>query len=86
MIVGAPRQGETVELPLRHLFVTGGSVRVSLWGDCVAARDLPLLARLYLDGLFPLDEYVSGTFDLTDAQAGYDRLLAGEALRCVVTL
>jgi S-(hydroxymethyl)mycothiol dehydrogenase len=86
VIVGAPRQGETVELPLRNLFVTGGSIRVSLWGDCVAARDLPLLARLYRDGLLPLDEYVSGTYGLTDAQAGYDRLLAGEALRCVVTL
>jgi S-(hydroxymethyl)mycothiol dehydrogenase len=86
VVVGAPRQGETVELPLRRLFLTGGSVRVSIWGDCVAARDLPLLARLYLAGRLPLDEYVSGTFALADAQAGYDRLLAGEALRCVVVL
>ncbi|MFC6086908.1 zinc-binding dehydrogenase [Sphaerisporangium aureirubrum] len=86
VVVGAPKQGDTVELPLRHLFLTGGSVRVSIWGDCVASRDLPLLAKLYLDGRLPLDEYVSGTYPLEDAQAGYDRLLSGEALRGVVLL
>jgi S-(hydroxymethyl)mycothiol dehydrogenase len=86
VVVGAPGRGETVELPLRPLFLTAGSIRVSIWGDCVAARDLPLLARLYLDGRLPLDEYVSGTYDLARAQDGYDRLLSGEALRCVVLL
>lgn len=84
VIVGAPKQGDVAEVPLRRLFLTGGSIRVSIWGDCVAARDLPLLANLYLAGRLPLDEYVSGTFELADAQEGYDRLLAGEALRSVV--
>ncbi|MEO3798497.1 alcohol dehydrogenase catalytic domain-containing protein [Nonomuraea sp. B1E8] len=84
VIVGAPKQGDVAEVPLRRLFLTGGSIRVSIWGDCVAARDLPLLANLYLGGRLPLDEYVSGTFALTGAQEGYDRLLAGEALRSVV--
>jgi S-(hydroxymethyl)mycothiol dehydrogenase len=86
VVVGAPGRGESVELPLRRLFLTAGSIRVSIWGDCVAARDLPLLARLYLDGVLPLDDYVSGTYDLDGAQAGYDRLLSGDALRCVVLL
>ncbi|WP_169948227.1 zinc-binding dehydrogenase [Microbispora sp. H11081] len=86
VIVGAPKQGDTAPLPLRRLFLTGGSIRVSIWGDCVAARDLPLLAGLYLEGRLPLDEYVSATFDLAGAQDGYDRLLAGEAPRSVVLL
>ncbi|MEU3169421.1 alcohol dehydrogenase catalytic domain-containing protein [Streptosporangium sp. NPDC006930] len=84
VIVGAPKRGDLAEVQLRRLFLTGGSIRVSIWGDCVASRDLPLLAGLYLDGRLPLDEYVSGTFGLADAQEGYDRLLAGEALRGVV--
>ncbi|MER6825058.1 zinc-binding dehydrogenase [Streptosporangium sp. NPDC000563] len=84
VIVGAPKQGDLAEVRLRRLFLTGGSIRVSIWGDCVASRDLPLLAGLYLDGRLPLDEYVSGTFGLADAQEGYDRLLAGETLRGVV--
>ncbi|MEV4086698.1 zinc-binding dehydrogenase, partial [Nonomuraea fuscirosea] len=86
VVVGAPRQGDTVELPLRRLFLNGGSIRVSIWGDCVASRDLPLLAGLYLDGRLPLDEYVSGSFRMTDAQEGYDRLLAGKALRIVLVI
>ncbi|WP_062351868.1 zinc-binding dehydrogenase [Herbidospora yilanensis] len=86
VVVGAPRQGDTVGLPLRRLFLTGGSIRVSIWGDCDAPRDLPLLASLYLGGRLPLEEYVTGTYPLDDAALGYARLLSGEALRGVVVL
>ncbi|SHL11490.1 S-(hydroxymethyl)mycothiol dehydrogenase [Pseudonocardia thermophila] len=86
VVVGAPKTGEIAELGLRELFLTGGSIRVSIWGDCTASRDLPLLAARYLDGVLPLDRYLSGTFALDEAQEGYDRLLAGEGLRGVVVL
>ncbi|MGI5132897.1 zinc-binding dehydrogenase [Pseudonocardia sp. CA-107938] len=86
VVVGAPRTGEVAELGLRELFLTGGSIRVSIWGDCDAARDLPLLAARYLDGSLPLDRYLTGTFALDAAAEGYDRLLAGEGLRGVVVL
>lgn len=86
VVVGAPRTGEVAELGLRELFLTGGSIRVSIWGDCDAARDLPVLAARYLDGSLPLDRYLTGTFALDQAQEGYDRLLAGEGLRGVVVL
>lgn len=84
VVVGAPKVGDTVELPLRGLFLTGGAIRVSIWGDCVAARDLPMLADRYLDGSLPLDEYLSGTFALDDAERGYEQLLSGQVLRSVV--
>lgn len=84
VVVGAPKVGDTVELPLRGLFLTGGSIRVSIWGDCVAARDLPMLAARYLDGSLPLDEYLTGTFALADAERGYGQLLSGQVLRSVV--
>jgi S-(hydroxymethyl)mycothiol dehydrogenase len=86
VVVGAPKTGDSVGLPLRELFLTGGSIRVSIWGDCVAARDLPMLAARYLDGLLPLDLYLTGAFALDDAQHGYDQLLAGHVLRSVVLL
>ena len=84
VVVGAPKAGEEFALPLRGLFLTGGSVRVSIWGDCVAARDLPMLAARYLDGSLPLDEYLTGTFALADAGRGYEQLLSGQVLRSVV--
>ncbi|MFC4855831.1 alcohol dehydrogenase catalytic domain-containing protein [Actinophytocola glycyrrhizae] len=84
VVVGAPKVGDSFALPLRDLFLTGGSIRVSIWGDCVAARDLPMLAARYLDGSLPLDEYLTGTFALADAEHGYEQLLAGQVLRSVV--
>lgn len=86
VVVGAPKVGDEFALPLRDLFLTGGSIRVSIWGDCVAARDLPLLAARYLDGDLPLDEYLTGTFALDEAERGYAQLLAGQALRSVVLM
>ena len=86
VVVGAPKTGDTVDLPLRGLFLTGGSIRVSIWGDCVAARDLPLLAARYLDGSLPLDRYLTGTFSLAEAEQGYGQLLAGQVLRSVVLI
>jgi len=86
VVVGAPKVGDTVDLPLRGLFLTGGSIRVSIWGDCVAARDLPLLAGRYLDGSLPLDKYLTGTFSLASAAQGYEQLLAGQVLRSVVLM
>lgn len=85
VVVGAPKVGDTVELGLRELFLTGGSLRVSIWGDCDAHRDLPMLARRYLDGELPLERYLTGSYGLADAQSGFDELLAGRALRSVVT-
>ncbi|WP_213453258.1 zinc-binding dehydrogenase [Rhizomonospora bruguierae] len=86
VIVGAPKSTDVAEIALRPLFLTGGSIRVSIWGDCVASRDLPKLADLYLAGQLPLEEYVQETFRLEDAQTGYERLLSGEVLRPVVLL
>jgi S-(hydroxymethyl)mycothiol dehydrogenase len=86
VIVGAPKSTDVVELPLRPLFLVGGSVRVSIWGDCIASEDLPRLAGLYLAGDLPLQEYVQETFRLNEAQTGYDRLLSGEVLRPVVLM
>ncbi|BCB91016.1 zinc-binding dehydrogenase [Phytohabitans suffuscus] len=82
VVVGAPQPGEVAEVGLRQLFLTGGGVQVSIWGDCVAGRDIPLLADLYLSGKLPLD--AGETFGFGAAAEGYHSLEAGEALRPVV--
>jgi S-(hydroxymethyl)mycothiol dehydrogenase len=43
-----------------------------------------MLAARYLDGSLPLDEYLTGTFALADAERGYEQLLAGQVRRSVV--
>jgi S-(hydroxymethyl)mycothiol dehydrogenase len=86
IVVGAPKTSDTAELPMRDFFLRGGRLEVSIWGDCVASRDLPMLAARYLDGSLPLDEYVDETYPLNAAQRGYERLVAGQAVRPVVLL
>jgi S-(hydroxymethyl)mycothiol dehydrogenase len=86
VIVGAPASTDVAEVPLRPLFLTGGSIQISIWGDCRASRDLPRLADLYLSGDLPLEEYVQETYRLDEAQTGYERLLSGQVLRPVVLL
>ena len=41
----------------------------------------PVVAR---DGRLPVDRLLSGTIDLKDINAGFDRLAAGEVVRLVV--
>ena len=84
VIVGAPASTDVAQIPLRPLFLTGGSIQISIWGDCLASRDLPRLADLYLSGDLPLGEYVQETYRLHEAQTGYERLLSGQVLRPVV--
>lgn len=86
IIVGAPRPDDIAELPMREFFLTGGRLEVSMWGNCIARRDIPVLAQLYLSGRLPLEEYVGDPFTLETAQAGYDALEAGAGLRQVVLL
>ncbi|GLZ02590.1 oxidoreductase [Actinomadura sp. NBRC 104412] len=86
VVVGAPATTDVAQVPLRPLFLTGGSIQVSIWGDCRASRDLPRLADLYLSGDLPLGEYVQETYRLDEAQTGYERLLSGQVLRPVVLM
>jgi S-(hydroxymethyl)mycothiol dehydrogenase len=84
--VGAPKPADIAQIPLRQLFLTAGRIEVSMWGNCIARRDLPTIADLYLTGQLPLQEYIDDPFTLESAQEGYDALQAGRGLRQVVRL
>jgi S-(hydroxymethyl)glutathione dehydrogenase/alcohol dehydrogenase len=54
-------------------------------GGTTAKRDIPLYARLYLEGRFELDSLVSREIALADVQQGYELLKNPEVARVVVT-
>lgn len=54
------------------------------YGGAQAARDLPLLARAYLDGKLQLDPLVTRRIRLEDINQGFDDLRAGRAIRSVI--
>ena len=60
------------------------TLKGSYIGTCVPSRDIPRYVALYRDGRLPVDRLLSGTIDLKDINAGFDRLAAGEVVRLVV--
>jgi S-(hydroxymethyl)mycothiol dehydrogenase len=82
--VGVPTPGMAIDLPMTEFFGRGGSLRPSWYGDCLPARDFPLLIDLYLQGRLDLDGFVSETIPLDGVEEAFDRMQRGEVLRSVV--
>jgi S-(hydroxymethyl)mycothiol dehydrogenase len=86
VMVGVPTPGMTIELPAIEIFGRGGAIKSSWYGDCLPSRDFPLLIDLYLQGRFPLDQFVTEAIGLDDVEEAFDNLRQGEVLRSVVVL
>ncbi len=85
VLVGVPTPDMKVpELPLIDVFGRGGSLKSSWYGDCLPARDFPMLVDLYLQGRFDLDAFVSEEIGMRDIEAAFGRMHAGDVLRSVV--
>ena len=86
VMVGVPTPDMTIELPAIDIFGRGGAIKSSWYGDCLPSRDFPMLIDLYLQGRFPLDDFVSETIGLGDVEAAFEKMHKGEVLRSVVVL
>jgi S-(hydroxymethyl)mycothiol dehydrogenase len=86
VLVGVPRPDMQITLPLLEVFGRGGALKSSWYGDCLPSRDFPLLVDLYLQGRFPLDDFVSETIGLDDVEQAFEKMHRGEVLRSVVVL
>ena len=84
VLVGVPNPTMTIELPLIEVFGRGGALKSSWYGDCLPARDFPMLVNLYLQGRFPLDDFVSETIGLDAVEQAFEKMHHGEVLRSVV--
>ncbi|MEQ8717634.1 MAG: S-(hydroxymethyl)mycothiol dehydrogenase [Acidimicrobiales bacterium] len=86
VLVGVPRPDMTLELPFLDVFGRGGALKSSWYGDCLPARDFPMLIDLYLQGRLNLDGFVSETISLEDVEEAFHKMERGEVLRSVVVL
>src|ERR687893_1285441 len=86
VMVGVPTPDMTIELPAIEIFGRGGALKSSWYGDWLPSRDFPLLVDLYLQGRFPLEEFVTEAIGLDDVEEAFDNLRGGEVLRSVVVL
>ena len=86
VLVGVPTPEMTLELPLLDVFGRGGALKSSWYGDCLPERDFPMLTDLYLQGRFPLAEFVSERIGIGEVDAAFEKMGRGEVLRSVVVL
>ncbi|GAB2549898.1 S-(hydroxymethyl)mycothiol dehydrogenase [Brachybacterium huguangmaarense] len=84
VLVGVPRPGVELTLPLLDVFGRGGALKSSWYGDCLPERDFPYLVDLYLQGRLPLERFVTGTTDLAGVENALNSLHEGHVLRTVV--
>lgn len=86
VLVGVPHPDMKIELPLIEVFGRGGSLKSSWYGDCLPARDFPMLIDLYLQGRLNLDRFVTETINLEDVEAAFHKMEDGGVLRSVVEI
>src|SRR5215213_6270416 len=79
VLVGVPTPDMTITLPLIEVFGRAGAVKSSWYGDCLPSRDFPMLIDLYLQGRFPLEDFVSEAIGLDDVEEAFDNLRRGGA-------
>ena len=86
VLVGVPTPDMTLELPFLDVFGRGGSLKSSWYGDCLPARDFPMLIDLYQQGRLDLDGFVSETIGIEDVEEAFHKMERGDVLRSVVVL
>ena len=82
--VGVPERSMRMDVPFREFFTRGGALKPSHYGDCLPARDFPVLVDLYLRGRFDLDRFVSETIGLDEVEGAFAKMRSSQILRSVV--
>lgn len=84
VLIGVPGPGPRIDLEMQKVFDLGGSLTVSWYGNCVPARDFPMLADWYQQGHLKLDEVVSRKISLEETEEAFEAMKRGETLRSVI--
>lgn len=84
VLIGVPGPGPRLDIDIQQFFDLGGSLTVSWYGNCIPARDFPILADWYRQGKLDLDRLVSRKISLDEAEAAFDAMKRGETLRSVI--
>jgi len=72
VVVGAFNPSMTINLPAGGFHRVGKVLKGSFYGDTQPYRDFPVIAQLYLDGKFMLDELVLDRIQLNDINKAFD--------------
>lgn len=82
--VGLPPPQRMLSIPAVSLVAEERTLKGSYMGSAVPGRDIPRFIAMYRNGLLPVDRLLTHTLALDDINAGFDRMVAGQAIRQVV--
>ncbi len=72
VLVGAFNPEKTLNIPAGGFHRVGKVLKGSFYGDTQPFRDFPMIAQMYLDGKFKLDELVLNRIELNDINQAFD--------------
>lgn len=83
-LVGVPSMGATIELPGALMSLQARGLQGVFMGSNNFKRDIPMLAKLYLQGRLKLDELVAAEITLDQVNQGYEAMKRGTEARSVI--
>ena len=81
---GLPHPDARLALPALQVVGEERILRGSYLGSCVPVRDIPNYIELYDKGLLPVDRLMGEKIGLSEINAAFDRLAAGESTRQII--
>ncbi|KAI3627929.1 hypothetical protein GLX27_000388 [Malassezia furfur] len=84
-VIGVAAAGEEISTRPFQL-VTGRKWQGSAFGGVKGRTQLPGMVERYVEGTFPIDDYVTHKVSLTDVNKGLEYMKDGECIRCVVNM
>lgn len=81
---GLPHPEAPLSLPAAQVVAEERTLRGSYLGSCIPIRDIPAYISLYQQGLLPVDKLMGEKLQLSEINAAFDRLSAGDTTRQII--
>jgi S-(hydroxymethyl)glutathione dehydrogenase/alcohol dehydrogenase len=85
IIAGNPAYGEKIHLDPFDL-IKGRTIRGTWGGDTVPDRDIPIFAKMCIEGSWDIKRLVSHSFALEEVNQAFDALERGDVARAIVRM
>jgi Zn-dependent alcohol dehydrogenase len=84
VLVGVPPDGEMVSFPGNEVVRSEKIVTGTFYGSARPQLDMPLIMRLYAEGKFPLDRFITQRYSLGQVNEAFAAMLEGRVVRAVL--
>jgi S-(hydroxymethyl)mycothiol dehydrogenase len=84
VLIGVPAPQTSFSLSMVKFFYGRQTLKTTFCGDCLPARDFPLLAALWRRGELPIDKLITRRIALDEVDDAFAEMQRGESWRAVI--